>query len=124
MKLSPSLALFLLGLTASNAFQPALQNGGSFTELNAIKNPMEQFLRKVTNNFEPIHGHGSLENDLEEQWQAQQELLKERKRKNIDKAHLKQKYKDPEARKTFNLNVGLPNKPSQKKSMWNKNISP
>lgn len=116
------LTLFSLFLATTSAFQPASRNGVHSTELKAIKNPMENILRKLSNNFEPIHGHGSLEDDLEDQWQAQQELLKERKRKNIDKEHLKQKYKDPEARKTFDLNVGLPNK-SVKKSGWD-NFSP
>merc|ERR1719464_1954330 len=76
----------------------------------------------MANNFEPIHGHGS----LEEQWLAQQELLQERKKKNIDKAHLMQKYKDPENRKTFDLNVGLQQQQSLqgKKNRFGKNISP
>jgi hypothetical protein len=69
---------------------------------------LENLFQRIANNFEPIHGHGSLEDDLEEQWEAQQELLKARKRKNIDKEHLMQKYKNPEARKTFDIsNVGL-----------------
>lgn len=116
------LTFLALVLTATSAFQPALRNGGSLTELTAIKNPMGDVLRKLTNNFEPIHGHGSLEDDLEEQWVAQQELLKERKRKNIDKEHLKQKYKDPKARESFDQNVG--SSPSKKKSARGKKISP
>ena len=82
---------------------------------------MENILRKLSNNFTPIHGHGSLEDDLEDQWQAQQELLKERKRKNIDKAHLMEKYKDPEARKSFNLDVGTS---KSNKPFWGKDVSP
>ena len=87
---------------------------------------MENILRKLSNNFEPIHGHGSLEDDLEDQWEAQQELLKERKRKNIDKQHLMEKYKDPEARKSFNLDVGSSSSKSKssKKAFWDKNVSP
>ena len=123
MKLTSSLSFFALFWTATNAFQPALRTGSSLTELAATKNPMEKLLKNLANNFEPLHGHGSLEDDLEDQWEAQQELLKERKRKNIDKDHLKKKYKDPEARKTFDLNVGLPDKPS-KKPFWAKKISP
>ena len=122
MKLTSSIAFFALIWTAADAFQPALRTGGSLTELAATKNPMEQILRKLANNFEPLHGHGSLEDDLDEQWEAQQDLLKERKRKNIDKEHLNQKYKNPEARKTFDLNVGLPD--TKKKSFWDKKISP
>ena len=123
MNLKLSLPFFLL--TMVSAFQPAPRNFIS-TELKAIKNPMGDILRKITNNFTPVKGHGSLEADLEEQWEAQQELLKERKRKNIDKEHLKQKYKDPEARKSFNQNVGLPDKniSSEKKNFWDKNVSP
>ncbi len=125
MKLTPSLAFLSLVFTLTNAFQPAAQSGSRLTELNAIKNPMEQILRNLSNDFQPIHGHGSLEDDLEEQWQAQQELLKERRRKNIDKEHLMQKYKDPEARKSFNLDVGLSKKSaSKKKPFWSNDVSP
>ncbi|KAG7348236.1 hypothetical protein IV203_016941 [Nitzschia inconspicua] len=59
------------------------------------RNPMEDLLRRLTNNFEPFHGHGSLENDLDEQWEAQQELLRNRRSNHLDKSHLKQKYSDP-----------------------------
>ena len=128
MKLTPSLSFFALFSTTTNAFQPALRTGGSLTELAATKNrnPLEKILQNMANNFEPLHGHGSLEEDLDEQWVAQQELLKERRRKNIDKDHLKQKYKDPEAHKSFDQNVGLPDKhsASKKKPFWAKNISP
>ena len=58
-------------------------------------NPLGDFLRKITNNFEPIHGHGSLENELDEQWEAQQEILRQRRAHHVDKEHLMQKYKDP-----------------------------
>ena len=121
MKLTPSLAFLCLALTSTSAFQPAARNGLHSTELQAIKNPMENILRKLSNNFTPIHGHGSLEDDLEDQWQAQQELLKERKRKNIDKTHLMEKYKDPEARKSFNLDVGTS---KSNKPFWGKDVSP
>jgi hypothetical protein len=59
------------------------------------KNPMENLLQRLANNFQPFHGHGSLENDLDEQWEAQQELLRKRRSNHLDKAHLKQKYADP-----------------------------
>lgn len=74
---------------------------------------MSDVLKALANNFQPIHGHGSLEDDLEEQWEAQQQLLKDRQTKNIDKEHLKQKYKNPENVK-FDLQVGLQT-PEQKK---------
>lgn len=121
MKLTPSLASLSLVLTATSAFQPVARTGMQSTELQAIKNPMENILRKLSNNFTPIHGHGSLEDDLEEQWQAQQDLLKERRKKNIDKEHLMQKYKDPKARESFNLDVGSS---KSKNPFWDKKISP
>ena len=76
------------------------------TRLDAVKNPMADILKALANNFEPLHGHGSLEKDLDEQWEAQQQLLKDRRTKKIDKEHLKQKYRDPES-VTFDLKVGL-----------------
>jgi hypothetical protein len=111
MKLSLLALLFPLAATAFQAPSPppALPVKRT-TELAATKNkssnPMENFLRGLANNFEPLHGHGSLEKDLDEQWDAQQALLKTRKEKNIDKEHLKQKYKNPE-NVTFDLKVGL-----------------
>mmetsp|Transcript_32266 Transcript_32266/g.50037 ORF Transcript_32266/g.50037 Transcript_32266/m.50037 type:complete len:126 (+) Transcript_32266:85-462(+) len=109
MKLSLALLLPL----AVNAFQAPAHPTTFFTsttELHAKakskNNPMASILRNLANNFEPLHGHGSLEKDLDEQWEAQQELLKNRRAKNIDKEHLKQKYKNPENVK-FDLQVGL-----------------
>lgn len=92
------------------------------TELYATKkqnaNPMAQVLTSLANNFQPLHGHGSLEKDLDEQWDSQQALLKERNRNHVDKTHLKQKYKNPEKVK-FDGRVG-----DSKKSSFGKNISP
>jgi hypothetical protein len=82
------------------------------------KNPMDDLLRRLTNNFEPFHGHGSLENDLNEQWEAQQELLRERRSKHLDKAHLKQKYADPSKVK-FDGKVG-----DSSTSQFGKNLTP
>jgi hypothetical protein len=45
--------------------------------------------------FTPVHGSGSGKEHLDEQWAAQQALLKARRTGNMDKAHMKQKYKDP-----------------------------
>ena len=81
-------------------------------------NLMEQLLRKISNNFQPFHGHGSLENDLEDQWQAQQEILRNRRAEHIDKAHLKKKYSDPSHVK-FDGKVG-----DSKTSSFGKNLSP
>ena len=92
---------------AVGAFQAQpVSKSSTSTELAATKNPMADILKSLANNFEPLHGHGSLEKDLDEQWEAQQQLLKDRKSKNIDKEHLKQKYKNPEDVK-FDLKVGL-----------------
>mmetsp|Transcript_14699 Transcript_14699/g.23787 ORF Transcript_14699/g.23787 Transcript_14699/m.23787 type:complete len:122 (+) Transcript_14699:28-393(+) len=88
------------------------------TKKKAGGNPMGDFLRRLTNNFEPIHGHGSLENDLEDQWEAQQEILRQRRAHHLDKAHLKQKYSDPSKVK-FDGRVG-----DSSRSEFGKNISP
>lgn len=82
------------------------------------KNPMGDFLRRLTNNFEPFHGHGSLENDLDEQWEAQQELLRKRQTNHLDKAHLKEKYADPSKVK-FDGKIG-----DSAQSQFGKNLSP
>ena len=43
--------------------------------------------------LKPFHGSGSAkDNELDEQWRIQQEILKNR-RGHLDKAHLKEKYK-------------------------------
>lgn len=44
--------------------------------------------------FNPVHGSGSGKDNLDEQWEAQQEILRARRAGNLDKQHLKQKYKD------------------------------
>lgn len=44
--------------------------------------------------FKPVHGSGSGKEHLDEQWAAQQTMLKARRSGNMDKAHMKQKYKD------------------------------
>ena len=53
----------------------------------------------------PLHGHGSGENDLDEQWEAQQAILRERRAHGIDKQHLKEKYSHEENRKTFDVSA-------------------
>ena len=79
---------------------------------------MEELLRKISNNFQPFHGHGSLEKDLEDQWQAQQEILRKRQADHLDKDHLKKKYADPSHVK-FDGKVG-----DSKQSSFGKNLSP
>jgi hypothetical protein len=81
-------------------------------------NPIGNFLQQITNNFEPFHGHGSLENDLEEQWQAQQALVAKRRSQHLDKDHLKAKYKNPSKVK-FDGRVG-----DSSTSEFGKNLSP
>ena len=81
-------------------------------------NPMSDFLRQVTNNFQPFHGHGSLENDLDDQWEAQQEILRSRRAHHIDKDHLKKKYSDPSKVK-FDGRVG-----DSSASQFGKNLEP
>ena len=120
-----SLSVFVYFGTQINAFQPASTTRNPFSlELTAFKNPMEGFLQNLANNFEPIHGHGSLEEDLDDEYESQQEILKERKRKNIDKSHLKKKYSDPEDHKSFDQNVGLQDNKPKKKPFWGKDVSP
>ena len=63
-----------------------------------------------------------MENDLEEQWEAQQELLNRRRSHHIDKAHLKKKYANPKSVK-FDGKVGDDSK-SSFSDLWNKDISP
>lgn len=46
--------------------------------------------------FKPFHGHGSAEDDLDEQWEAQQAILRDRRSHHIDKEHLKLKYQKPD----------------------------
>lgn len=82
------------------------------------QNPMEQFLKKISNNFKPFHGHGSLENELDDQWEAQQEILRNRRSHHIDKEHLKKKYSDPQTVR-FDGKVG-----DDSQSSFGKNLSP
>lgn len=47
------------------------------------------------NNFNPIHGHGSGESDLEEIKRTQKEILQDRKKHFGEKDALKKKYENP-----------------------------
>lgn len=44
--------------------------------------------------FKPMHGSGSGKDSLDEQWEAQQALLRARRDDHLDKEHLKKKYQD------------------------------
>lgn len=45
--------------------------------------------------FKPFQGSGSAKEDLDEQWEAQQEILRARRNMGLDKEQLKKKYKAP-----------------------------
>jgi hypothetical protein len=118
-------SLFLAFLASVGAFQAPLPVKQSATSLamagkakSKKQNPMEQLLKNLANNFKPIHGHGSLENDLDEQWEAQQEILKNRRSHHIDKDYLMKKYSDPQKVK-FDGKVG-----DDRESSFGKNLSP
>jgi hypothetical protein len=93
MKLLLLLLASLLG--AASAFAPQFQLERFTTALS---------MGWLENLFEkPMHGHGSGENDLDEQWEAQQAILRDRRSHGIDKAHLKEKYSHEENRQTFDV---------------------
>lgn len=113
-----SAGAFQAPLPARSATTLAMAGSAKPPKESSSKNPMEQLLRSLANNFEPIHGHGSLENDLDDQWEAQQEILRSRRSNHLDKAHLKKKYHDPSAVK-FDGKVG-----DSSKSSFGKNLTP
>ena len=94
------LLLSVLILTVASAFTPQSQSARS-KDLTSTS-----LSGWIDNLFDkPIHGHGSGEGQsaLDEQWEAQQAILKERRAHGIDKAHLKEKYSHEENRKTFDV---------------------
>jgi hypothetical protein len=56
------------------------------------KTKADNWIADVFNNFEPLHGHGSGETELEEIQKNQEKLLSQRK--SLNKDTLKQKYRD------------------------------
>lgn len=86
-----SIALF----AAASAFAPLSQT--TKMSSTALSGWLENLFEK------PLHGHGSGEDDLDEQWRMQQEILHDRRTHGIDKSHLKAKYADEENRKTFDV---------------------
>jgi hypothetical protein len=56
------------------------------------KKKADNWISDVFNNFEPLHGHGSGETELEEIQKTQDQLLSQRK--SLNKDTLKQKYRD------------------------------
>lgn len=93
MKLSLVISFALLAVVS--AFAPLPQSKISTTALSM--GWLDQLFDK------PLHGHGSGEDELDEQWRLQQEILQERRAHGIDKAHLKEKYSHEENRRTLNL---------------------
>eukprot|EP01083_Nonionella_stella_P026875 73997_1 len=70
--------------------------GFQVSQKNKLINLSPTSLKMGIFDFKPIHGSGSAsEKDLDKQWEIQQEKLAER-RDHLDKAHLKEKYKDGE----------------------------
>lgn len=55
--------------------------------------------------FKPFQGSGSAKEDLDEQWEAQQEILRARRNEGIDKEHLKQKYGKPKKKAEQEENI-------------------
>jgi len=125
MKLFSLLCVVLLA--AASAFAPLPQQSTTLSTALSMG-----FFDKLFD--KPLHGHGSGENDLDEQWEAQQAILRERRAHGIDKAHLKEKYSHEENRKTFDVggrsqdyNSGemyveesKPKKKAQMKMPWDK----
>lgn len=93
MKLSVLLPVALL--TVASAFAPIPQQKISST--TALAGWLDKLFDK------PLHGHGSGENELDEQWRVQQEILQARRSQGLDKEHLKEKYSHEENRKTFDV---------------------
>jgi hypothetical protein len=60
--------------------------------------------------FNPFHGSGSAKENLDEQWEAQQEILRARRNTGLDKEHLKQKYGAP--KKTVAVQIAKDVKPA------------
>lgn len=60
--------------------------------------------------FTPFHGSGSAKENLDEQWEAQQEILRARRNTGLDKEHLKQKYGAP--KKMVSVQVAKDVKPA------------
>jgi non-homologous end joining protein Ku len=75
---------FCFLVVATDAFQP----------LPATNNRVVESSTKIYGlfDFKTFHGHGSGENNLDEQWEVQQAILRARKG-HVDKDHLKAKYK-------------------------------
>jgi hypothetical protein len=60
------------------------------------KKGRDKWIAGVFNNFEPIHGHGTAEGELDEIKLTQERVLSERKGQYANKNILKKKYSNPE----------------------------
>jgi hypothetical protein len=55
----------------------------------------DTWIERAFNDFEPVHGHGTGEKELDEIYKAEQDLLKERKKHfGVNNNKLKDKYRD------------------------------
>jgi hypothetical protein len=74
---------------------PMATKGESF--LRKMFQPIvkDTWIERAFNDFEPIHGHGTGEKKLDEIYEAEQDLLKERKKHfGVNNKKLKDKYRD------------------------------
>lgn len=82
----------LLLLTLSFSFSDGL----GFTPLSIIqRRPQGKASLVILSgwfDFKPFHGGSAKEEDLDEQWEAQQEILRARRSGGLDKVNLKKKY--------------------------------
>ena len=90
---------------------PLILSAAFFGAASAFTPPPQQTIKTSTSlhmgffDFNPFHGHGSGENDIEDQWEAQQAILRDRRAHGIDKEHLKLKYKNAEELKGPDLHA-------------------
>ena len=97
---SSGFALFLYTLLVASTFCSAF----GFTAAN--KAALRQERTKLSMglfDFKPVHGSGSGKDVLDEQWEAQQAILRARRAGHIDKEHLKEKYKGGKSNQLANL---------------------
>jgi hypothetical protein len=70
-------------------------HGLGFSPLSIVRRRQAQSSLLILSgwfDFNPFHGSGSAKEELDEQWEAQQEILRARRSGGIVKENLKQKY--------------------------------
>ena len=113
MKLS-TLSLSLLLVATRNSFGFQIAPGNSKVQVSSCSSTTT--LQMGFFDFKPVHGSGSAsENDLDEQWRRQQEILAAR-RGHLDKEHLKAKYKGGGG--TFDVHSSMEQKMSHVDDMY------